>query len=155
MAVMGRIMGIDVGSVRVGVALSDELGITARPHATIPRRGDRATAEALSSIAAENAVGRIVVGLPLRLDGGDQDVTRDARRLAKALAAASGLAVVTWDERLTTVQAERSLIEGGVRRARRREVVDQVAAALMLQSFLDAGAPAARTPPGALEPSDP
>lgn len=132
-------MGVDVGTVRVGIALSDERGVMARPLATLPRTGDRGTAEAIRVLAAGNGVTRIVVGLPLSMNGGEQESTEDARRLAEAIRGATGLDVVTWDERLTTAAAERSLIESGVRRERRKEIVDQVAAALMLQGFLDAG----------------
>ena len=135
-------MGVDAGSVRVGLALSDELGITARPLVTLSRKNDRATAEEIGRLAEENGVTRIVVGLPLSMTGGEQESSVLARQLADAIAAASGLPVKTWDERFTTAQAERALIEGNVRRERRREVIDQIAAALMLQSYLDAGAPA-------------
>jgi putative Holliday junction resolvase len=134
---MGRIMGIDVGTVRVGIALSDELGLTARPFETVRRGGDRVTARRIRDLAAENEVDRIVVGLPLGLDGREQSSSADARRMAAVLGEETGIEIVVWDERLTTVQAERALIEGNVRREKRREVIDQVAAALMLQSFLD------------------
>lgn len=130
-------MGIDVGTVRVGIALSDELGLTARPFATVRRGGDRVTARRIRDLAAENAVDRIVVGLPLGLDGQEQRSSADARRLAGVLDEETAIETVVWDERLTTVQAERALIEGNVRREKRRAVIDQVAAALMLQSFLD------------------
>ncbi|MBI3449790.1 MAG: Holliday junction resolvase RuvX [Acidobacteria bacterium] len=144
---MGRLMGVDAGTVRVGIALSDELGVMARPAATIPRRGDRGTAEAIRDLARESGVDRIVVGLPLSMAGGEQASSVDARRLAEAIRVATGLPVITWDERLTTAAAERSLIESGVRRERRREIVDQVAAAVLLQGYLDAGAPPSPAPP--------
>lgn len=134
---MGRIMGIDVGTVRVGIALSDELGLIARPFETVRRGGDRVTARRIRDLASENAVDRIVVGLPLGLDGREQRSSADARRLAEVLGEETRIEIVVWDERLTTAQAERALIEGNVRREKRREVIDQVAAALMLQSFLD------------------
>jgi putative Holliday junction resolvase len=137
---MGRVIGVDAGSVRVGVALSDDLGITARPLTTIRRKDDRSAAEAIRLLAVAHDASRIVVGIPIGLDGGDQKTTHAARRLAEAIREATALPVIGWDERLTTAQAERSLIEGNVRRERRREIVDQVAAALMLQSFLDAEA---------------
>ena len=132
-------MGVDVGTARIGIALSDELGITARPFETVPRTGARATVDAIRRIATENGVERIVVGLPLSMAGSEQPSSTDARQIAEAIGAGTGLPVVTWDERLTTAAAERSLIEGGVRRERRREIIDQVAAALMLQGYLDAG----------------
>ena len=142
---MGRVMGVDVGTVRVGIALSDEMCITASPHAMVPRQGDRRTAEAIRAIAVENVVERIVVGLPLRMNGTEQPSTLDARAMGEAIRSVTGLPVVEWDERLTSAQAERALIEGNVRREKRRLVVDQVAAALMLQSYLDS--PPARSAP--------
>ncbi len=141
---MGRIMGIDPGSARVGVALSDESGLIARPFDTVRRTGDRQAVKALRRIAVENDVTRIVVGLPLSMAGLEQTSSVEARRLAQALESATGLEVVVWDERLTTVQAERAMIEANVRRRRRREIVDRVAAAVMLQSYLDS----ARSLPG-------
>lgn len=141
---MGRIMGVDLGSVRIGVALSDEGRVIARPLQTVRRTGDRTAVKALARIAADHAVSRILVGLPLLMSGEEPESARDARRLAGALRAATGIEVEMWDERLTTVQAERALLEGDVSRARRREVIDRVAAAVMLQSYLDslpAGAP--------------
>ncbi len=141
---MGRIMGIDPGSARVGVALSDESGLIARPFDTVQRTGDRQAVKALRRIAVENDVTRIVVGLPLSMAGAEQPSSVEARRLAQALESATGLEVVVWDERLTTVQAERAMIEANVRRRRRREIVDRVAAAVMLQSYLDS----ARSLPG-------
>ena len=150
---MGRVMGVDVGTVRVGVALSDEQGVIARPHATVPREGERRTAEAIRAIAAENDVERIVVGLPLRMNGTEQPSTLDARAMGEAIRSATGLPVVEWDERLTSAQAERALIEGNVRREKRRLVVDQVAAALMLQSYLD-HSPAGSLPAPQAEPPE-
>ena len=140
MSPMARIMAVDVGSVRVGLALSDEFGITARPFQTLQRRGIRKTAAAIAELAVAEGVGLIVVGLPLSMEGGEQESSADARSLAKAVEAASALTVRLWDERLTSVQAERALLEGNVRRERRKKIVDQVAAAILLQCFLDSGA---------------
>lgn len=151
---MARVIGVDPGTVRVGVAISDELRITARPLVTIRRRDDGATARAILDLAAAHEAGRIVVGIPLGLSGAEQETSRAARRLVEAIQAITSLPVVGWDERLTTAQAERSLIEGNVRRERRREIIDQVAAALMLQSFLDAEAVRDR-PAGYADPETP
>jgi len=134
---VARVMGVDVGSARVGIALSDEMGLTARPFRTIPRRGTRGTARTLAELAAAEGAGRIVVGLPLGMDGGEQASSADARDVAEALRAECSLEVILWDERLTSAQAERALIEGNMRRDRRRQLIDQVAAAILLQSFLD------------------
>ena len=137
---MARIMAVDVGSVRVGLALSDALGITAGPYRTLERQGVRKTAAEIAALAVAEEVGLIVVGLPLSMEGGEQESSRDARAVARALEAASELSVRMWDERLPSAQAERALIQGNLRREKRKRVVDQVAAAILLQSFLDSGA---------------
>ena len=144
---MTRIMGLDVGSARIGVALSDESRLVASPFDTVIRTSDRSALGDLCRLAGEQGVTLIVVGLPLALDGSEQDSSRDARAIAESLRRRTRMEVVVWDERLTTVQAERALLEGGVRRGRRREVIDRVAAAVMLQSYLDSLPPA--PPPGA------
>jgi putative Holliday junction resolvase len=136
-----RRLGIDPGLRRVGVALSDEDGRIAMPLSTVPRKGDEALVRALAALVVEHGAGVVVVGLPLRLDGSESDGSRRARRLADALGKQVSAEVVLWDERLSTAQAERSLRESGVRRQARKDVVDQVAATLILQSYLDAQAP--------------
>jgi putative Holliday junction resolvase len=133
-----RVLGIDPGLRRVGVALSDEDGRIALPLSTLARRGDPALLDALASLVQEHGASCVVVGLPLRLDGGDSESTRRARALAAALSARVTAQVVLWDERLSTAQAERSLREAAVRARDQRAVVDQVAATLILQSYLDA-----------------
>lgn len=134
---VGVALGLDAGSVRVGLAATDPTGTIASPVATLPAR-DRPT---LWARLREEAVGRhaevLVVGLPRRLDGSEGDAAARARAFADEAARECALPVVMWDERLTTVAAERALIEGGLRRERRREKVDAVAAAIMLQSWLD------------------
>lgn len=134
----GRILALDFGDRRIGIALSDPAGVAARPLLTLVRTSWARDLERLRGIVREHAIRCIVVGLPLDMDGG-----RGARvRLTEAFMArvqrATGLPVVAWDERLTTVQAERTLLEGDVSRARRRRVIDQVAAVILLQSYLDA-----------------
>lgn len=133
-----RTLGIDHGERRVGLALSDEDGRIAHPHSTAARKDPKELVLAIAEQVRELAVQRIVVGLPLHLDGREGTSARRARRFAERLEEATGLAIVLWDERLTTVAAERALDEAGVRAADRRQVVDRVAAALMLQSYLDA-----------------
>lgn len=133
-----RIVGIDGGTKRVGVALSDELGITAQPVATLARKGDLAFLERLRQTLGEISPDRFVVGLPLRLDGSEGGAARAARRLAALLEEAFGVPVDLWDERLTSIQAERILIDAGVSRKGRRGATDRIAAAILLQSFLDA-----------------
>lgn len=132
-----RSLALDVGDQRIGLAISDDLGLTAQALVTLKRRGLRADLAALGQIVAEREVGEVVVGLPLQLDGRPGPQAEKVRGLAEALQAALPVPVVFWDERLSTKAAERALLEGGVRRAKRKRVVDQVAAALILQGYLD------------------
>lgn len=132
-----RSLALDVGDQRIGLAISDDLGLTAQALVTLKRRGLRADLAALGQIVAEREVGEVVVGLPLQLDGRPGPQAEKVRGLAEALQAALSVPVVFWDERLSTKAAERALLEGGVRRAKRKRVVDQVAAALILQGYLD------------------
>jgi putative Holliday junction resolvase len=133
------VLALDVGEVRVGLALSDPMGWTAQPHGFVPRHPKRAFVEAVRAIVETREVVRAVVGLPLLLSGEKGARAVDAESVAAALREALDIPVETWDERLTTVQAERALREGSVRRADRRRKVDAVAAAVLLQSYLDAG----------------
>jgi putative pre-16S rRNA nuclease len=131
-----RIMGIDPGERRIGVALSDPLGIIAQPHSVLDRSyGD--LLERLRDLAEEHDVTQIVVGLPVSLSGSESGSTAAARRLADSIETAIGLPVVLHDERFTSVEAERALLAGDVSRAGRRAKRDMVAAAVMLQSYLD------------------
>src|SRR5713226_5095269 len=132
-----RILAIDPGSKRVGVALSDPSATIARALLTIPAEPSRTLASRLAEIARTHEAGRIVVGLPRRLDGTRGPEAVAAEALAAAVRRASGLPVELVDERFSSVAAERSLVEGGVRREKRRVTVDRVAAALMLQAHLD------------------
>jgi putative Holliday junction resolvase len=137
---LGRVLAVDPGSRRVGVAVSDPTGTIAQPLAVVPAEPAETLAERLAALAREQQAERLVVGLPRRLDGGQGPEAKAARALAQDLRAASGLAVTLVDERLTSVAAERALLAGGASRARRRELSDQVAATLILQSYLDARA---------------
>ena len=135
-----RILGLDVGTARIGVALSDELGLTAQPLASLTVDGGvRRTAERILALCSEHGVGRVVIGLPLALDGGDRGASSRRSRAVGAALEAAALEVVYWDERFTTAEAERLLVSSGVRRKDRRAAVDKVAAALILQGYLDAG----------------
>ena len=131
-------MGIDHGEKRVGVALSDEDSLIAQPHDTLARRDPSALLAAVAALARDHEVGEIVVGLPLGLDGREGASARRARRFSERLGELTGLPVVLWDERMTTVAAQRSLGEAGVRARDQKTMIDRVAAALMLQSYLDA-----------------
>ena len=134
----GRVLAIDLGTVRVGLALSDPLRITGQPMGRLPRRALRDDLNALIDVVRRNDVAMIVVGHPLLMSGIAGERALDAQTFAEKLRAEAGCPVVLWDERLTTVQAERALLEGNVSRRHRRNVVDSAAAALLLQSWLDA-----------------
>lgn len=129
-------MGIDYGTHRVGVALSDPLHITAQGYTVIDTRA-MDVPEEVARIASEKDVERIVVGLPTSLSGHEGASAEAARKLAAEIADVSGLPVEMSDERFTTRMAESALLEGKVRRKRRRQLVDQVAAAVILQHYLD------------------
>ncbi len=132
-----RILGLDVGSVRVGVALSDEDGIIASPLDVIEAEAGEVVA-AIGALCAAHGVRQVVVGLPLSMSGGERgDSARRAKALGTALAERLDVDVIFRDERFSTAAADRSLIGGNVRRAQRKDVVDKVAAALILQGYLD------------------
>jgi putative Holliday junction resolvase len=135
---LSRVLGVDLGTVRVGLALSDPLGITGQPMGFLPRRALRDDFSALIDIIQENDVGTVVVGHPLLMSGIAGAQALAAQAFAEKLRALGVCTVVLWDERLTTVQAQRALLEGNVSRRNRKKVVDAAAAALMLQSWLDA-----------------
>ncbi len=131
-------MGLDVGTKTVGVAVADELGFTAQPLLVIRRSSLRVDLAELVRLAEERNVDRYVLGLPLNMDGSEGPRALATRAFGDALAKASQLLIIYQDERLTTVAAERSLLEADVSRRKRREVIDQVAASLILQGWLDA-----------------
>ena len=132
-----RFMGLDVGDKRIGVALSDEGALIASPRETLERRGNRKDIARLLELAELEEVGELVVGMPLSLDGTEGPQAEKVTRFITALRAETDIPVTTWDERLTTVGAERALLEGDVSRAKRKQKVDRVAAALILQGYLD------------------
>lgn len=132
-----RWLGIDHGERRVGLALSDEDGRIALPRDTWQRGDPEALLERIAGLVREEGVSEIVVGLPLHLDGREGASARRARRFAEKLGERTGRKVVLWDERLTTAAAQRSLSEARVSVRDQRGVVDEVAAALLLQSYLD------------------
>jgi len=130
-------MALDVGEATLGVAVSDPLGMTAQPVTTIRRVGMKADMRALSSLIEQYEVDSLVVGLPLTLAGERGHAAEGVIAFAERLSRSTRIPVVTWDERLTTVQAERALLEADMSRRRRKEVINQVAAAIILQSYLD------------------
>ena len=137
---MSRVLAVDPGSKRVGVAVSDPTGTIAQPLTSLPAEPAGTLVARLSALARERQAERLVVGLPRRMDGGMGPEAKAARALAADLRRATGLQVALVDERLTSVAAERALLAGGATRARRRQLSDQVAAALILQGYLDSAA---------------
>jgi putative Holliday junction resolvase len=133
-----RILALDVGDVRIGVALSDETQTLATGLPTYVRVGPRKDVKAVKALVRDREAGELVVGLPKNLSGEIGPQAEKVLAFVEDLRSALPVPVVTWDERFTTALAERTLIEGGVSRRGRREVVDQVAAVLILQSYLDA-----------------
>jgi putative Holliday junction resolvase len=131
-------MGLDVGTKTVGVAVSDALGITAQGVTTVRRTNMKADLSALTGLIAEHEVTRIVVGLPLNMDATEGPRAKASRAFGAVLEKATGLPIEYQDERLTTVAAERVLLEADLSRQKRRQVIDQVAAQLILQGWLDA-----------------
>lgn len=140
----GALMGLDLGTKTIGVAVSDALRMTASGLETIRRTKFVADSARLAEIARGRGVVGIVVGLPRNMDGSEGPRAQSARAFARNLAGALGLPVALWDERLSTVAAERMLIAADASRRRRAEVIDKVAAAYILQGALDRLAALAR-----------
>ena len=133
---MIRILAVDYGRRRIGLAVSDELGLTAQGISTV-RVGNRAEAVAtVAEVAFKWAAEELVVGLPLNMDGSKGPMAEAAEAFAESLGEATGLPVRCWDERLTTVSAHRRLQEMGKRSRGRKEAVDRMAATLLLQAYL-------------------
>jgi putative holliday junction resolvase len=133
-----RILALDPGTRRVGVAVSDELKIIAQPLEFIPAEPISAFFDRLDAILHEKEVELIIVGMPRNMDGSYGPAALAAQEFTAALRQNVAIPIKTWDERLTSVQANRLLIEGNVRREKRKEMVDKMAAAILLQSYLDA-----------------
>lgn len=131
---MSRSLGVDYGTKRVGLAISDPLGLTARPLSVVPRSS---VVDEVVNLVKRQDVGTIVVGLPTGLSGEEGMSASEARKLADELGSATGVEVVLVDERYTSRMAEGALLESGMRRQKRRESVDKVAAAIILQDYLD------------------
>jgi len=133
-----RILGLDVGDARIGIAMSDPLGLTAQPLTVVERQRMPADVEAVRSLVERHAVEQVVVGLPLPLRGTTGPQAEKVTAFADALRRRLAVPVRLIDERLTTVQGERALVAAGATRRRRKQLIDQVAAQLILQQFLDA-----------------
>ena len=132
-----RIMGLDIGTHTIGVAISDELGITAQGLKTVKRRSLEADFEEISSIIDHFEISKIVVGLPKNMDGTLGKQAEKVFRWIRDLKDRTHLPVVTWDERLSTVGASKVLLEADLSRRKRKKVIDKLAAVLILQGYLD------------------
>ncbi len=131
-----RVCALDLGAVRVGVAVSDELGF-AHPRGVLPARPRPALLEALRLLAEREGIGRIVLGLPLSMRGAEGEAARRTREFARVLADATNCDVELVDERLTTVQAQRALTDSGLRGKKARARIDEASAVTILQAWLD------------------
>jgi putative Holliday junction resolvase len=132
-----RILGIDYGSKRLGLAVCDELGLTAQALTTITRKNRERDLEKIDAVIKEYNVEKIVVGYPLRLDGTEGIQCEKVNRFVDILKSKYSLPIVKWDETLSTKEAEQILIEANMSRKKRKGVVDKLAAAIILQDYLD------------------
>lgn len=130
-----RLLGLDVGGKRIGVAVSDEMGLIASPVAMVLR--DRRPGREIADLANRYGASRIIVGLPVGMSGREGLQAEDVRAFVESIEPVVGLPIDYWDERLTTSIAEKSLIAAGSRREKRKQQVDAVAAAIILQGYLD------------------
>jgi len=133
----GRILGLDVGDVRIGVAVSDPLGIIAQPHSIIPCAGFKNDIEAIAKLVTETEAVRIVVGLPLNREGKPGPQADKVLAFIEQLRTAVNIEIVTQDERFSTAAAQRMLIQANVSRKGRKQVIDKIAAHHILQTYLD------------------
>ena len=134
---MSIILGLDIGDARTGVAISDELGIAAHPLCTIQRKSRKAVLAELQELVTAHKVERIVVGLPLQLNGEEGVQARKVKQFAERLEQQINLPIVFWDESFTTAEASQILRGTKKRRRKRKQVIDQVAAVLILEGYLE------------------
>ncbi|HMJ06222.1 MAG TPA: Holliday junction resolvase RuvX [Chthoniobacterales bacterium] len=137
LSIVRRILGVDFGRARIGVAISDELGLLAHPVETVPGARVEAAAKRIAQIAREKDVERVVLGLPRHMNGELGTAAEEATAFAEKLRPLLNCPVVMWDERLTTSAANRALRDGGQKTRHTRGIVDQVAAQMILQGYLD------------------
>jgi putative Holliday junction resolvase len=152
---MARILGIDVGERRIGLAISDASGMLATPVDVLDVRPGADMAALVVERAVAQKAERLLVGLPLTLKGERGPAAEKALAFVEQLREQTNLPIATWDERFSTVSAQHALIEGGVRRQQRKQVVDKIAAQIFLQNYLDAQAFAAMPMPDDLDRDDP
>jgi putative Holliday junction resolvase len=137
----GRVAGIDFGTVRIGIAISDPGRTIASPYENYTRRGTEQDARRLERLVAEEQVSLFVVGLPVHLDGGESEKSLEARRFGEWLGEVTGVPVVYFDERFTTIQAEQLLLEAQMTRRRRKKRMDMLSAQIMLSAYLESSSP--------------
>ncbi|MGI6594017.1 MAG: Holliday junction resolvase RuvX [Christensenellales bacterium] len=133
-----KVLALDIGDVRIGLATSDSLGIIASGYETYTRQDEIADILYLKNFIEKNAIELVVIGLPINMDGTHGERVNIVKKFANKLLEQISIEVVFQDERLTTVQAERMLINHGVRREKRKQIIDKVAATIILQAYLDA-----------------
>lgn len=153
MTAPGRLLGVDYGSVRIGLAISDAERRIASPLSTYTRHGRERDARFFAELVRQEKIVQLIVGLPVQFSGQEGQKAREAREFGRWLAKVTTLPVLFWDERFTTVEAEGYLLAAGMTNKRRKERRDRVAAQILLQAFLDAGCPA-ETNIGALDGKD-
>ena len=139
MAATGRILALDLGKKRIGLALSDELGLTAQGLETLEREGRRDDIDFLRRLSVENNVRLILIGDPMHMSGEQSRQSEYTREFARQLEYKTGLPIRFWDERWTSREAERTLRGTGIGRGERKPTIDRLSAVLLLQSYLDSG----------------
>jgi putative Holliday junction resolvase len=139
--VSGRVIGIDLGARRIGVAVTDGLNLTAQPHSTLARHGGQRDLDAIGAVVRSFAAERVVLGHPVTPEGTVGRAAKSAQAFAERLRVALGIPVDLVDESFSTVEAEAVLLQADLSRARRKQVVDRLAAAVILQRWLDAQQP--------------
>lgn len=137
-----RMMALDFGSVTVGVAMTDRLGITAQPAETITRKQEnhlRRTCSRITELVSEHSIELIIVGLPLNMDGTEGERAQKSREFAEMIERRTGVKTILWDERLTTVAADELLDEMGIDPRERKKHIDAIAASIILQDYMNSG----------------
>jgi putative Holliday junction resolvase len=145
---VGRLAGIDFGTVRIGIAITDPEQRIASPLANYTRRSEKADAEFFRKLVAEERIAGFVVGLPVHLDGRESEKSAQARRFGAWLGQISGLPVVFFDERFTSIEAEQELLDAELTKKKRKARLDKLAAQILLTAYLEAGKPASHPPKG-------
>jgi len=146
--VSGRLAGIDYGTVRIGIAITDPEQRIASPMTNYTRRGEKADAEYFRKLVAEERIAGIVIGLPVHLDGRESEKSGEARKFGQWLGQATGLPIVFFDERFTSVEAEQALMGAEMTKKQRKARLDKLAAQILLTAYLEAGKPASCQPKG-------